>query len=137
MAYDREKVFNDVINAIRENKLKHFDYIQGFVEPCTKTLYDLFTEESDELHAIKRELELNKVAAKTKMRNKWEESENPTLQIAAFKLIATDEEQHALSTNYQKTEHSGAITTNPDTIRVIIENERSNDKDAPEAGAGS
>jgi len=27
------------------------------------------------------------------MTNKWEDSDNPTLQIAAFKLMATDDEQ--------------------------------------------
>ena len=129
MAYDRKKVYKDVINAIRENKLKHFDYITGFVEPSTPTLYEFFPVESNEFNTIKSELELNKIAAKPKMRNKWEESDNPTLQIAAFKLIATDEEQQALSTSYQKNEHSGEIKTNPDTIRVIIENERSNDKE--------
>ena len=71
------------------------------------------------------------------MVNKWEESDNPTLQIAAFKLIANDDEQKALSTNYQHTEHSGEIKGNPTTFKVIIEDERSNDKDAPQTGAGS
>ena len=111
MAYDKKKIYKEVIEAIRFNKLKHFDYIEGFVEPCTKTLYDLFPMESDELHNIKRELSLNKINSKTKMINKWEASDNPTLQIAAFKLIASNEEKQSLSTNYQKTEHSGEIKT--------------------------
>ena len=108
MAYDKEKVFNEVIEAIRENKLKHFDYIEGFVEPTTPTLYQFFPLESNEFNTIKRELGLNKIASKNKMRNKWEDSDNPTLQIAAFKLIATDDEQKALSTNWQKTDHSSS-----------------------------
>jgi len=127
MAYDKQKVFKDVIKAIKENKLKHFDYIEAYVEPSKPTLYEFFPPESNEFNTIKRELELNKISAKTKMRNKWEESENPTLQIAAFKLMATDEEQKALSTNWQNTEHSGEIKTNPTTFKVIIENERSGD----------
>jgi hypothetical protein len=109
MAYDKKKIFNDVINAIRENKLKHFEYITGYVEPSTPTLYEFFPLESNEFNTIKSELELNKIAAKTKMRNKWEDSDNPTLQIAAFKLIATDEEQKALSTNWTKNEHDVEI----------------------------
>ena len=40
------------------------------------------------------------------MVNKWEESENATLQIAAFKLIATDEERESLSTNWTKADHT-------------------------------
>lgn len=106
MAYNKDTVYADVIEAIRFNKLKHFDYIEGFVEPCTKTLYEIFPMESDESHAIKRELSLNKINSKTKMVNRWEESENATLQIAAFKLIATDEERESLSTNWTKADHT-------------------------------
>lgn len=111
MPYNKEEIFTEVLVVIKENKLKRFSYIEGFVEPCTKTLYDLFKVDSNELHSIKRALGLNKIKAKTKMVNKWEESENATLQIAAYKLIATDEERQALSTNYQKTEHSGEVKT--------------------------
>ena len=100
MAYDKEKLYTDVLNAIDIHRLKNFDHIEGFVAPCTKTLYDIFPMESDELHAIKRALEKNKINTKVKLVNNWEESENPTLQIAAFKLVATQEERKALSQNY-------------------------------------
>jgi len=112
MAYDKKLIYEEVIKAIQYNKLKHFDYIEGFVEPTTPTLYVFFPPESEEFNAIKKELGINKISSKTKMINKWEESENATLQIAAFKLIATDEERQSLSTNYQKTEHSGEVKVN-------------------------
>jgi len=129
MAYNKEKVFKDVIKAIKENKLKRFYQIELFVEPTLKTLreWEWDNGECAECYNIKRELELNIIAAKLKMTNKWEDSDNPTLQIAAFKLMATDDEQKALSTNWQNTEHSGEIKTNPTTFKVIIENERSSD----------
>ena len=111
MAYDKKIIFEKVIDVIRNNKLKHFDYIEGFVEPCTKTLYDLFPMESNELHAIKRELDNNKIATKIKLLNNWEDSENATLQIAAFKLIATQEERKNLSQNYTD------LTTDGDKIQ--------------------
>lgn len=129
MAYDKKKIYNDVINAIKKHKLKHFAYIQAYVGPCTERLYEFFPIDSNESNAIKRELELNKINAKVKMRNKWEESDNPTLQIAAFKLIATEEEQQALSTNYQKTEHSGEIKTEPATIIVTSEQAKNDIQD--------
>ena len=109
MAYSTEQLYKEVIEAIRVNKLKCFDYIEGFVSAETSTLYRHFPKDCNEHNTIKRELELNKINAKNKMRNKWEESDNPTLQIAAFKLCATDEEKQSLSTNWQKTEHSGEI----------------------------
>lgn len=100
MAYNKEEIYEEVIKAIKDNNLRRFDYIEGYIEPCTKTLYEYFPIESNELHTIKRELEKNKIASKTKMVGKWESSDNPTLQIAAFKLIATDEERKCLSTNF-------------------------------------
>ena len=53
----------------------------------------------------------DKISSKIKLVNKWEDSDNPTLQIAAFKLMAEQEELQALSTNWQKNEHSGEIKT--------------------------
>ena len=100
MAYDKEKIYNEVLLAIDIHNLKHFEYIEGYVAPCTKTLYDLFPVDSDELHTIKRALDKNKINTKVKLVNNWEDSENPTLQIAAFKLIATQEERKTLSQNY-------------------------------------
>lgn len=100
MAYNKEEIYQEVIEAIKKNKLNHFDYIQGYVKPCTKTLYEFFPEESNELHSIKRELQNNKIEAKSKMISKWLESDNATLQIAAFKLLATDEERKNLSSTF-------------------------------------
>jgi len=121
MAYDKEEVFEEVIKVIRDNKLKHFYYIEGFIEPTTPTLYEFFPLESDEFNTIKRELGLNKIASKNKMVNKWEDSENAALQIAAFKLIATDEEREALSTNYQKVDQKTEdITLTPEEREAKI-----------------
>lgn len=113
MAYDKKKIFEEIIKAIKDNKLKHFSHIGNFIEPDIKTLkeWDWDNGECSECTTIKKELAFNRISSKIKLVNKWEESDNPTLQIAAFKLIASDEEQKALSTNYQKTEHSGEIKT--------------------------
>lgn len=106
MAYDKEIIYNQVLEVIEKEKLKYFDYIQGFIQPCTKTLYDLFPVESNEFHTIKKALENNAIASKNKLLNKWESSEIPALQIAAFKLMATNEERKALSTNWNESKHS-------------------------------
>jgi hypothetical protein len=59
------------------------------------------------VETIKSELGKNKIKAKRKMRNKWSESENATLQLAAYKLIAEKEELDALTMN--KLDHAGGI----------------------------
>ncbi len=122
MAYNKKEILKDVLLAIKIHQLKHFDYIEAFVSPCTKTLYDLFPVESKELQTIKRELDNNKISSKTKMINKWEDSDDPTLQIAAFKLIATNEERKALSTNWNENNHSGELNTN---TTIIVNSEDS------------
>jgi hypothetical protein len=50
------------------------------------------------LPEIKKAINEQKVKIKNKMRRKWRDSENATLQIAEFKLIGTDEEVDRLNT---------------------------------------
>lgn len=102
MAYNKDKIYKEVIKAIDDNKLKHFSHIESFIEPSLKTLkeWNWDNGECSECATIKRKLIINKIEAKIKMSNKWENSDNPTLQIAAFKLIATDEERKCLSSTF-------------------------------------
>jgi len=126
VAYNKENIFNEILSAIKIYKLKHYEYVQAYVAPSMPTLYEFFPLESNEFNTIKAELEKNKIDSKTKMVNKWEESENATLQIAAFKLIATDEERKALSTNWnditskgEKIEKAEIIISRPENLDIL------------------
>ena len=57
----------------------------------------------------------NKIKTKVALRNKWFESDNPTLQISLMKLIADDDERKKLSTTYQD------ITSNNESIHQYDE----------------
>jgi hypothetical protein len=46
----------------------------------------------DKLDTIREAINANKVKAKHYMRKKWIKSDNPTLQITAYRLIADDDE---------------------------------------------
>jgi len=46
----------------------------------------------DKLDTIREAVNANKVKAKHYLRKKWIKSDNPTLQIAAYRLIAEDDE---------------------------------------------
>ena len=46
---------------------------------------------------LKEVLENNRIATKVKLRNKWEDSNNATLNIALYKLLANDEERRILA----------------------------------------
>jgi hypothetical protein len=100
MAYKTKELFKEAIKVIKEKKLFFIEDVVSFL-PCAKpTFYEHFPIDSNEMNAIKVELEKNRTAIKTSMRNKWYNSSNPTLQIALMKLICTDEERKKISNNY-------------------------------------
>lgn len=102
MAYDIEQVTKDVLHAIKQNEITFFDDICLYVEPSRATLYNL---KLDELDTIKEELRRNKLLIKARMRQKWQKHDSPVLQVAAYKLIAEDDELKRLTMN--KFEHTG------------------------------
>jgi len=108
MAYDKDKVREEVIAAIRGEKLTFFADVTIYVEPTLKCLYDW---EFHECEDIKRELAKNKLDAKRKLRKQWQfDTAAPALQLAAYKLMAEKEELEALTMN--KVEQSGSLTIN-------------------------
>lgn len=104
MAYDKAEIEKKALEAIIEHELTFFDEITLYVEPTRKTLYEWELHKSDN---IKEALEKNRLKKKKKMRCKWEDSDNATLQIAAYKLIADDDEIAKITMTKTSNEHSG------------------------------
>jgi hypothetical protein len=103
MAYDTNKLYEQAVKAIEENNLFFVDDIIAFV-PCSRaTFYDHFPVNSDKLNNLKELIEENKINQKVKMRKKWGDSDNATLQMGLMKLITTDEERKRLATAYMET----------------------------------
>lgn len=94
--YDKQKIYSQCLDVIKSEKLTFFSDLAEFVEPAISTLYEWELDKSED---IKRELAKNKVTAKRKMRNKWQDSDNATLQLAAYKLIADKDELESLTIN--------------------------------------
>ena len=94
MGYDKELVLNKALAAIKKHNLVFFDEIAQYVEPTRSCLYQWQFEKLD---VIKEALEDNRIAHKSKMRNRWIQSDQPTLQVAAYKLMANDEEFERLT----------------------------------------
>jgi hypothetical protein len=94
MAYEEGELEGLALTAIEENNLTKVSYISAYI-PCSQsTFYDLGLEKSED---IKKALYENRIKKKTKLVDKWEASEVPVLQIAAFKLIAEEDELHRLT----------------------------------------
>jgi hypothetical protein len=96
MAYNRQKIEDEAVKVIKKEKLTFFTDLQIYLEPSLSTLYEWELEKSEE---IKKALAVNRLSVKKKMRINWQDSDNPTLQVAAYKLLADDEELVKLTSN--------------------------------------
>jgi hypothetical protein len=77
--------------------------------PCSKeTFYNHKLHESD---AIKKAVEEMRVSKKTKMLSNWINSDTPSLQIAAMKMIAEEHEAHRLNGTKQEIRQTGNLTS--------------------------
>lgn len=87
------------IEAIEKYKLIFIEDVVSFL-PCSKqTFYDHKLDESD---AIKERLIKNRVEIKVGLRSKWYKSNNPTVQLALYRLTCEDDERKKLAINYQE-----------------------------------
>jgi hypothetical protein len=106
MAYKTEELEKKALAAAKRHKLMFIEHIVAYL-PCSKeTFYNHKLHESD---AIKKIIDSNRIGRKSKMLGKWIDSESNALQIAAMKLIATEEEAHRLSGTKTEIKHKGGI----------------------------
>ena len=96
MAYDRNKIFKQAQDVIREHNLFFIDDIVAWLPISKPTFYEFFPLESNELNELKKLLEDNKVRMKTSIRAKLYKGKGADL-IALYKMICTDEERKAIA----------------------------------------
>jgi len=106
MAYKTEDLEKQALKAIEKNKLMFIEHIVAFL-PCDKTTF--YNHKLHESNAIKKAVEEMRIGKKTKMLSNWIDSDSNALQIAAMKMIATEEEAHRLSGTKSEVKHKGAI----------------------------
>jgi hypothetical protein len=99
MALNRDDMIKQCLVAISKNKLIFKEDIYAYVPFSKQTFYD---HGLDKVDSIKESLEHNKTEIKNGLRAKWYKSDNPTVQIALYKLTASEEERRLLATNYQE-----------------------------------
>lgn len=95
MAYNKDELIAQCLQAIKAEDITQFDELVLYVAPSLKTLYNY---DLHELQDIKEAMEANKVKAKKQMRKNWKDSEAaPVLQIAVYKLMANESELEKLT----------------------------------------
>jgi len=88
----------EILEVIEKHKICRVEHIFGLYGGLRKTqFYNLKLNESN---AIKEAIEKNRIKATTYLLNKWIVSDNPTLQIAAMRLVCSKEEHMLLNQQY-------------------------------------
>ena len=120
MAYSRKRLYEQALQVIEERNLFFIEDLVAFL-PCDRaTFYRKFPQGCDECDSIKRALETNKVRTKSAIRHRLFNMDNPTAQIALYRMIATPEERDAISTTKTDITSGGEkIAREPLTIEII------------------
>jgi hypothetical protein len=95
-----EKEIVDVIVKHKVMKIQHI--FSHYLDLKSSQFYNLELEKSE---AIKEAIDNNKSKACTYMLNKWIGSDNPTLQISAFKVLCDEDERKKLSMQFVETDN--------------------------------
>lgn len=100
MAYSKEKIYQQALNAVKENNLFFIEDIVAFL-PCDKTtFYRFFPVNCNEYNILKDLLDDNKVKTKSSIRSKLWKSNKAAELLALYRLIATPEEHKKLNQSY-------------------------------------
>ena len=100
MAHDRNKIYEQAKQAIKDNNLFFIEDIVAWL-PCSKTtFYEFFPAESDELNSLKDLLNENKVRTKSAIRSKLFKSQKAAELLALYRLICTPDEHQKLNQQY-------------------------------------
>lgn len=107
-----QKYESEILAIINEERLFNIISIFAYYKGCTRATF--YNNGLDKLDSIKNALENNKLLTCQSLKQKWYKSENPTLQLALFKTICTEEERKALSMV------NTDITSNGQTIKITL-----------------
>ena len=126
MAYNTEELYNLSIRHIEEKSLFFVEDVVAYLGISKATFYDHFPNDSNDLNYLKELLNSNRVSAKVKMRKNWLDSENATLQMGLYKLIATDEERQNLSQSHIDHTTKGKELDQPKKLIIKVKRNEDN-----------
>ena len=109
MAYKTEELEKQAADAITLHNLIFIEEVVSFMDCSRSTFYERRLDKSDILKGL---ILRNKNEIKARLRKKWYESNNPTVQIVLYKLIGNAEEVDRISGQILKHEFSEGITVN-------------------------
>jgi hypothetical protein len=92
-----------ILEIVIKQKIMRIQHIfSHYTDLRSAQFYNL---ELDKSESIKDAISKNKTKAVSYMLNKWIASENPTLQISAFKVLCDDDERKKLSMQFMESDN--------------------------------
>lgn len=108
MAYSKKDLEKQALHIIKKEDLVFLNEVISYL-PCVESTF--YAKKLEESESIKEALKKNKIDQKKEVRNKWRSSDNPTAQIAYYRLLSDDEENDKLNGGKQRQEieHKGRV----------------------------
>lgn len=100
MAYKTKVLKAKALEVIKKNRLIFIEDVCAMLGIAKSTYYLHFKKDSPDSNELNTKLEENKISLKVALRKKWFDSDNPTTQMALYKLCSTAEEHKKLQQNY-------------------------------------
>ena len=94
----KKKYEEEILQVIEKKKIMRFSHIFAHYAGCSMST--AYNHELEKLESIKSRLESNRQKATDYLLQKWIASDNPTLQIAAMRLVAPEEDRRRLNQQY-------------------------------------
>jgi hypothetical protein len=117
--YNTDELVEKSLKAIEQYGIHFLEDVIVHL-PCSRATF--YNHGLDKLDLIKDAIEVNKIKLKTNLRKKWYESDNPTTQIALYKLIANQGELRALTNQTISGDADNPINISDISIRIIAPN---------------
>ena len=124
---DTDKLFADVMAAIKAHNIWTISEVPCFVGVSRPTLYNHFPVGSERLDAIQAALDENKMKSRVSLRNAMFKKKDPSCLIALYKMVATPDERKALASHFLET---STDKLKPLEIHVIDPKKAKNEKES-------
>lgn len=97
---EKDKLFEQALQIAKDKRLIFVEEVIAYLPISKPTFYEYYPKDSNGFNELKRVINDNKIDIKQKLRKKWYESDNATLQMALYKLTAREEERKKLAMSY-------------------------------------
>lgn len=117
--YNPETLFNQAVNAIKENNLWFIEDVLAYLPICKNSFYRFFPTNSEEYTQLRELLLINRTKTKIEIRKKLMMSERASELLAIYRLIGTKEERIKLMQNYVDVTSKGEKIDNNIQVEII------------------